>query len=222
MEFCQWQILTFMDDVFYTIKSNAEGLYSERGSKFHSYIYPVENQEEIKEILQNLRKKYHDARHHVYAYLLGKNEQEFRACDDGEPANSSGMPVLGQIKANNLTNVLIVVVRYFGGTKLGIPGLFKAYKTAAASAIDNAEIIEKLIEDTFIVKFEYEQMKFIDNVLKDRDVKVMSKKFDKSCYMELTVRKSLSQKVENVIKENPKIKINKINNDTQTIFKNSN
>ncbi len=198
-----------MDDVYYTIKSNAEGFYSEKGSKFQSYIYHVENQSEIKEILQKLRKKYHDARHQVYAYLMGKNKQEFRANDDGEPANSSGMPVLGQIKAHNLTNVLIVVIRYFGGTKLGIPGLVKAYKTAAANAIENAVIIKKTIDDKFSVRFDYEQIKFINNVINDTEVNIITRKFEESCYIDFSVRKSFSEKVEKMIRKNPKIQIKK-------------
>ena len=124
-------------DAFYTIETESSGFYSEKGSKFYAFAFPVNCEQKIKEIQQNLRKKYYDARHHVYAFVLGAEKQIYRASDDGEPPNSSGMPVLGQIRSFELSNILIVVVRYFGGTKLGVPGLINAYKSAARDALDN-------------------------------------------------------------------------------------
>ncbi|MCF0207048.1 MAG: YigZ family protein, partial [Bacteroidales bacterium] len=129
-----------MVDTYKTIKQQSEGFYSEKGSKFISFAIPVVDEDEVRENLQVIKKKYFDARHHVYAFVIGDRYETFRASDDGEPSNSSGMPVLGQIRSNQLSYIMVVVVRYFGGTKLGIPGLINAYKTAAASAIENAEV----------------------------------------------------------------------------------
>ena len=126
-----------------TIKSKSEGSYKDKGSKFYAFAYPVTTEDEIKEIQAKLRKEYYDARHHVFAWRLDADKKRFRASDDGEPSNSSGPPILGQIQSYDLTNILIVVIRYFGGTKLGIPGLINAYKTSAKEAIENTEIIEK-------------------------------------------------------------------------------
>src|SRR5690606_39655528 len=134
------------DDTYLTIADHAEGLYYEKGSKFIALAYPVSDEEEIKSLLENIRKKYYDARHHCYAYRLGREGLVFRANDAGEPNHSAGDPILGQLRSYNITDVLIVVVRYFGGTKLGVGGLINAYKTAAADAIENSTIITKITD----------------------------------------------------------------------------
>lgn len=133
--------MTEFVDEYLTISKPSEGLFKDRGSKFLAFAYPVSSEDEIKEIQEHLRSEYHDARHHCYAYMLGKDKNVFRANDDGEPSSTAGKPILGQIKSYDLTNILIVVIRYFGGTKLGVSGLINAYKTAAEEALKNAKII---------------------------------------------------------------------------------
>ena len=137
------------------IKPSAEVLFKERGSKFFGYAYPVKNEEEIKQYLDELKKQHHTARHFCYAWQLGNNYEHYRANDDGEPSNSAGMPIYGQLQSFNITNCLVVVVRYFGGTKLGVGGLIQAYKTTAQLALEASKIVEKTIDDVFLVKFDY-------------------------------------------------------------------
>jgi len=156
---------------FLTISSSSEGLYKAKGSKFLAFAFPVSSEEEVKEKLDFLRKKYFDARHHCYAYRLGANGERYRANDDGEPANSAGKPVLGQLVARNLTNVLVVVVRYFGGILLGVGGLAQAYKQAAADALDHAEIITGAVTETWLLTFAYADMNLVLKVLKDMNLK---------------------------------------------------
>ena len=155
---------------YWTIETISEGLYKEKGSKFFSYAYPVKTEEEIKEIVKELKKQYYDARHHCYAFMLGAEQLHFRANDDGEPSNSAGNPILGQIRSANLTNILIVVVRYFGGTKLGVPGLIHAYKTAAFEAIENARIVPRDITKIIDIAFDYLAMNDIMKVIKEYDL----------------------------------------------------
>ena len=145
-----------MSDSFHTIASKSEGYYKEKGSKFISLAFPVSSEEEIKLIQEELRKEYYDARHHCFAYMLGPNKEHYRANDDGEPAHSAGDPILGQIKAFNLTNILIVVIRYFGGTKLGVGGLISAYKIATEDALKNADILEQFLSLKYSIKTNYE------------------------------------------------------------------
>lgn len=190
-----------MDDTFKTITDSSEAIFKDRGSKFLAFAFHVETEEQISEIQKNLRKKYYDARHHCYAFMLGHDKKNFRASDDGEPSNSSGPPILGQIRSFDLTNILIIVVRYFGGTKLGIPGLINAYKTAAAEAIKNAVIIEKTIDDCIEFVFGYNEMNNVMRIIKDEDLHIISQDFNLDCKIIIKVRKSLTEKV-----------INKINN----------
>jgi uncharacterized YigZ family protein len=178
------------NDKFITIHKESTGDYKEKGSKFYAFAYPVETEDEIKEIQKGLRKKYYDARHHVYAFRLGADLKTYRSSDDGEPSNSSGPPVLGQIQANNLTNILIVVVRYFGGTKLGVSGLINAYRSAAAAAIENAEIIEKFEQDTFVIEYGYTVMNDVMKILKDLNPEQSNQQFDNTCKITLSIRKS--------------------------------
>ena len=184
-----------MDDSYKTIESIAEGYITERKSKFISYIIPVENEDEVKELLEEYRKKYYNARHVCWAYMLGEMRDEFRANDDGEPSGTAGRPILGQINSFELTNVLIIVIRYFGGTLLGTGGLIKAYKEAAAAAIENVEIIEKTIDDTFVLHFDYPLLNEVMRVLHQYEEVIWTQNFTETCQMEVSIRKSLSQQL---------------------------
>ncbi|RPA66796.1 YigZ family protein [Cyclobacteriaceae bacterium YHN15] len=179
------------EDTFLTLKMESEGLYKEKGSKFLAFAYPVQNEEEVKEKLELLRKKHHDARHHCYAYILGKNQELYRANDDGEPNHSAGDPILGQIRSNQLTHVLIVVVRYFGGTKLGVGGLITAYKTAAAQSIANNEIITAVLQEKVKIDFEYLRMNEVMKLIKDYELQIIDQHFDNQCQIIIEVRQKL-------------------------------
>ena len=178
-----------MSDIFKTIKSNAEGIYKQKGSKFLSFAIPVQNVDEIKDIISDYRKQFFDARHVCYAYMLGFDRKEFRANDDGEPSGTAGRPILGQINSHELTDVLIIVVRYFGGVLLGTGGLVSAYKEAAIEALDNAEIIEKTVNEQVAIKFDYLLMNDVMRVIKDLNPQIISQDFDNECRMQLLIRK---------------------------------
>ena len=176
-----------MQDSFLTISSPSEGLYKEKGSKFIALSFPVESVDEVKDSLEGLRKEYYDARHHCYAYVLGHAGDEVRANDDGEPNHSAGDPILGQIKSKNLTNTLVVVIRYFGGTKLGVSGLITAYKTAAAEALDANQIIQKDITENITLRFPYDEMNEAMKLVKDLDLKIKRQDYNSLCIMNLEV-----------------------------------
>ena len=182
-------------DTYLTISDDSEGLYKEKGSKFLSFAFPVHHEEDIKEKLDILRKKYYDARHHCYAYVLGKDKEIFRANDDGEPNHSAGDPILGQIKSNQLTNILIVVVRYFGGVKLGVGGLISAYRTAAAEAISNNVIVEAIVKKKVKLQFDYLSMNDVMKIIKDYDLEISNQQFDNDCKMSLLVREGLMEEI---------------------------
>ena len=177
-------------DTYQSIPSTAEGLYKEKGSRFISLAYPVETEEEIKEILDGLRKEYHDARHHCYAWRLGHLGDKYRANDDGEPSGSAGRPILGQIDSKGLSDVLVVVVRYFGGIKLGVPGLIRAYKTATADALENAGVVEKTAKKRFKISFGYLDMNSVMKAVKDLGADISNQDFGESCSLEASVRLS--------------------------------
>ena len=177
-------------DSYKSIASEAKGLFKDNGSRFIARAYPVETEEEVKEIVAALKKEYYDARHHVYAYRLGYLGDKFRANDDGEPSGSSGRPVLGQIDSCGLSDILVVVIRYFGGIKLGIPGLIRAYKTSTADALANAQIIEKIASRHFRIHFGYMSMNGVMKVMKDMGLEQKNQKFDMECSLETTVRLS--------------------------------
>ena len=179
-----------IQDSFKSIAAESRGLFKDNGSRFIAHAYPVETEEEVKEIVAALKKEYYDARHHVYAYRLGYQGDKFRANDDGEPSGSSGRPVLGQIDSNGLSDILVVVVRYFGGIKLGIPGLIRAYKTATADAIANAEIIEKIASKMYRVHFGYMSMNNVMKVFKDMGLEQKNQSFDMECSLDTSVRLS--------------------------------
>ncbi len=176
-----------MQDSFLTIANQSEGLYKEKGSKFIAIAFPVESVDAVKERLEELRKEYYDARHHCYAYVLGHAGDETRANDDGEPNHSAGDPILGQIKSRELTNTLVVVIRYFGGTKLGVSGLIHAYKTAAAEALDANKILKKDITEHITLRFPYDEMNEVMKLVKDLDLKIKGQDYDSLCVMNLEV-----------------------------------
>ena len=180
------------DDTYRTLAAPAEGLYKEKGSKFLAFAYPVRTTDDVKAHLDELRKQYFDARHHCYAYILGPNKDAYRANDDGEPSGTGGRPIHGQLLSADLTDTLIVVVRYFGGILLGASGLANAYKTAARDAIDHAQIIEKTIDVRYRLHFEYALMNDVMRIIKDFDLKPENQHFDLDCTLELSVRQSLS------------------------------
>jgi len=196
-----------MTDTYLTIKEPSEGNFKDRGSKFLAFAFPVENEDDVNNFRAELRKKYYDARHHVYAFHIGTEQIFYRASDDGEPSNSSGPPVLGQIRSFGLTNILIVVVRYFGGTKLGVPGLINAYKSAAMDAINSATIIEKTIELPLKIKFQYPEMNEAMRLTKNDGIRIVDQQFDNECSMELRIKKSLFEHIFESFKNNRNIKI---------------
>lgn len=189
------------EDLYKTIDKISEGIYKEKGSKFISYAYPVTTEEEVKTIITDIKKQYYDARHHCYAYMLGNERDNFRAVDDGEPSSTAGKPILGQILSNEITNVLIVVVRYFGGTKLGVGGLINAYKSAAADALDNNEIIEKTLDAYFRIEYDYLKMNDVMKLIKDEQLEVLSQEFDNLCTMEMRVRESEYERIKERIEK---------------------
>ncbi|WP_291777752.1 YigZ family protein [Cecembia sp.] len=195
------------EDSYLTLKTESEGLYKEKGSKFLAFAYPVKSEQGVKEILDQLRKKYYDARHHCYAYLLGKNQDQFRANDDGEPNHSAGDPILGQIRSNGITDVLIVVIRYFGGTKLGVSGLINAYKSAAADAITNNEIITAILHEQVKIDFEYLSMNEVMKLIKDFELQIVEQYFDNHCQIILEVRKKLLDELTHKIRNLPGVKM---------------
>ena len=178
-------------DAYRSVAARAEGLFKDNGSRFIALIYPVETEEEVREIVSALRKEYHDARHHCYAYRLGYKGDVFRASDDGEPSGSAGRPILGQIDSAGLSDVLVVVVRYFGGIKLGIPGLIRAYKTSTADAIANATVVEKVAGRFWKLDFGYLAMNAVQKVLKDLDLPQKDQDFGERCSLLTRVRLSL-------------------------------
>ena len=179
-----------ISDTYRSIAAPAQGIYKELGSKFLAFAYPVETEEEAKKILAEVRKEYFDARHHCYAWRLGLSGEPYRMNDDGEPSSTAGRPIHGQLLSHELSDILVVVVRYFGGTKLGVPGLIRAYKTATQDAIANAQIIEKVAGEHFTVSFDYLQMNDAMKVLKDMGITPLRQDFDLRCTLEVRVRLS--------------------------------
>ena len=177
-------------DSYLTIAEPAEIIYKERSSKFLTYAYPVETEEEIKELLDSLRKEYYDATHHCYAYRLGPQGELFRANDDGEPSGTAGKPILGQLLSSELTNCLVVVVRYFGGTKLGVSGLIQAYKESTAEVIAASKIVEKTVDRVINVDFSYISMNGVMRIIKEMSPRIDEQVFDNLCTMRLRIRES--------------------------------
>ena len=184
-----------MNDTFKTIASKGEGYYTEKRSKFLAFAHHVETIDEVKGILAGYRKKYYDARHVCYAYMLGAGREEFRANDDGEPSSTAGKPILGQINSNELTDILIVVVRYYGGVNLGTSGLIVAYREAAADAITHATIETRQVEEVITYSFSYPQMNDVMRIVKEMNPRVLSQTFDTTCEIRLSIRKSEAEQL---------------------------
>jgi uncharacterized YigZ family protein len=184
-------------DTYLTIKAFSQGMYKEKGSRFIALAYPVSTQEAIKSILDSVRKEHHSARHHCFAWVLGKKRETFRISDDGEPSGSAGRPIMGQINSSELTDILIVVVRYFGGKLLGVSGLINAYRSAAESAINNSEIVELIIQDYFELIFPYSSINDIMKVIKDEDIRQSQQKYEIECKMTINFRSSARERILN-------------------------
>lgn len=182
-------------DTYLTLARISEGLYKEKGSKFLAFAIPVSDVEEIKEILKEKRKEYHDARHVCFAYILGEKGEETRANDDGEPSGTAGKPMLGTLVSKGVTNVLLVVVRYFGGTKLGTSGLINAYRTACQDALDQNEVVEKILEAKCDILFEYPFLNDVMRVVKEENATIVTQQFDNDCTMRISIRKRDEEKL---------------------------
>jgi uncharacterized YigZ family protein len=183
-----------MNDTYKTItKPSKEILFKDKNSKFFGYTFPVKSEEDIKSKIENLKKQHHSARHWCYAYQIGTEDFSYRANDDGEPNNSAGMPIYGQIQSFEVTNILIVVVRYFGGVKLGVGGLINAYKTAAQLALENSKIIKKTINLDYLIKFDYKNMNKVMRIIKEKQLKIVNQKLELNCEIHISVRKKNSQ-----------------------------
>lgn len=190
-------IFVYMDDTFRTIEETSKAIYTEKRSKFIAYAIPVQSVEEVKVEIEKRRKEYYDSRHVCWAYMLGAERQEFRSNDDGEPSGTAGKPILGQINSNELTNILVAVVRYFGGIKLGTSGLIVAYREAAAEVIAEAEIIEKTVDCQISFGFEYPFMNDVMKVVKDLEPTILSQTYDMDCLMTLQIRKAKYDELKN-------------------------
>jgi len=189
-----------MTDEYKTIASTSEGYYTEKRSKFLAFAHHVQTVDEVKELLAGYRKKYYDARHVCYAYMLGAERTEFRANDDGEPSSTAGKPILGQINSNELTDILIVVVRYYGGVNLGTSGLIVAYREAAADAISHATIEMRQVEEIVKYSFAYPQMNDVMRIVKDMNPRIISQTYDNTCEIVLSIRKSEAKQLRNRLK----------------------
>ena len=185
-----------MSDTYLTIQDKSEGIYTEKRSKFLAFAHPVETIDEIKDLLTDYKKKYYDARHVCYAYMLGPERADFRANDDGEPSSTAGKPILGQINSRELTNILVVVIRYFGGVKLGTSGLIVAYREAATEALSAATVIEKTIEETVTFTFPYVMMNSVMRVVKELNPRIVEQKYDETCIITLAIKRSMAPMLE--------------------------
>ena len=197
-----------LEDVYKTIeKPSIETLFKEKGSKFFGYTFPVLSEDDVKVCLEELKKKHHSARHFCYAYQLGIEKIKFRANDDGEPNNSAGLPIYGQIQSYNVTNILIVSVRYFGGTKLGVGGLISAYKTSAQLALEASNILEKTIEIHYKLIFNYDMMNSVQRIIKEKNIDIINQKLEMNCEYVISVRKKDSEMIFNLFKTLYKVEI---------------
>ena len=201
-----------MDDLYKTItKPSIETLFKDRNSKFYGYAFPVTEEASVKDFLEFLRKKHHTARHFCYAWQLGTESVRFRANDDGEPSNSAGMPIYGQIQSFDVTNILVVSVRYFGGTKLGVGGLINAYRASARLTLESSAIEEKTIDDSFQLNFQYDLMSKVLRILKENSITITRQKLEMDCEMIIAVRKSHTQKIVKIFETLYKVEIKQLN-----------
>ncbi|HWD87236.1 MAG TPA: YigZ family protein [Mucilaginibacter sp.] len=179
------------DDTYLTIERPSEGIFRDRGSKFLAYAHPIISEQDIKPIITNLKQEHSKANHHCYAIRLSADRSVFRINDDGEPSGTAGRPILNVLLSRNLTNVAVVVVRYFGGTLLGVPGLINAYKTTAELALNNAKVVERTVKDIYTVSFDYLQMNEMMRIIKDENLEVLEQQFDNNCTIKVSIRKML-------------------------------
>jgi uncharacterized YigZ family protein len=199
-----------MEDTYKTILTKSEGYFKDKGSKFMAYAWPVSNEDEVKKILTEIKKEHHSARHHCYAWRLGTEEITYRANDDGEPSSTAGRPILGQLQSFSVTNILLVVVRYFGGTLLGTSGLINAYKTAAADALSNARIVTKTIEVKFKLHFTYPHMNDVMQIMKQENLNIVDTQFEIECDLFFKVRKSEAGRIEKIFQNYYGVEIEQI------------
>ncbi len=198
-------------DTYRTIlKPSQEVLFKDKNSKFYGYAIPVQNEDEIKDNLESLKKQHHAARHWCYAYQLGEETIRFRANDDGEPNNSAGMPIYGQIQSFDVTNILIVVVRYFGGVKLGVGGLINAYRSAAQMALEQAKIVERTINIDYLLNFEYKNMDKVMRIIKEKNLTIVKQKLELDCQLQISVRKNDSKLIFDQFKQLFEVSIKKV------------
>ena len=183
------------DDTYRMLATRGEGLYKEKGSKFIAETFIVMNEDEAKAAIAGVKKQYFDARHHCYAYMIGPDKKVFRSSDDGEPSGTAGKPILNQILSKDVTNVCVVVTRYFGGIKLGTSGLINAYKTAARDALDNAQVVEKTINEFYSLEFEYPLMNEVMRIMKEEDLEQLNPRFELDCYLEFSTRKNGASRI---------------------------
>ncbi len=196
-----------IEDKYKEVKNHSTGFYKEKGSKFIAYSYPVYSEDQVKEKLEEIRKLEYSARHYCYAYILNPDKSSQRANDDGEPSSTAGKPILGQILSNDLTNILIIVVRYFGGVKLGFPGLIRSYKTAAADTIANSTLITKTIKEQYEVSFKYPQMNDVMRLIKEFNLEVVNTDFQIDCKLIFAVPKSKENDILNTFKKKHEVTI---------------
>ena len=194
-------------DIYKEVKFQSKGIYKEKGSKFIAYSYPVYSEEEVKERVKKVKKLEYGARHHCYAFVINPDKSACRTNDDGEPSSTAGKPILGQIQSNELTNILIIVVRYFGGVKLGIPGLIRSYKTASANAISNATIITKTIKEIYELECKYTQIKDVMRIVKELKLEIINTNFQLDCQLIFAIAKSKAKNVIDTFKKNHILKI---------------
>lgn len=195
-------------DSYKTILTPSEEvLYKEKGSKFLGYAFPISSEDDVKEHLENLRKQHHSARHWCYAWQMGKSYEHYRANDDGEPSNSAGMPIYGQLQSFDVTNILVVVVRYFGGTKLGVGGLIQAYKIAAQMALEACDIVERTIDEIFILRFEYPELNSVMRIIKDENINIVNQKMELNCEYEISIRKKDAKRIFDLFENTYKVEI---------------
>ncbi len=190
-----WKNIIKMRDTYKTLSSGSEGFFKDKGSKFIAYAFPVTSEEEIKKILNRIKKEHHSARHHCYAWRLGTEEPLTRTYDDGEPSSTAGKPILGQLLNFDVTNVFLIVVRYFGGTLLGTGGLINAYRTAAANALQNANVETKIIEENFLLKYTYTEMNNVMLIVKQENLNLISTRFEQDCELEFSIRRSEEERI---------------------------
>ena len=184
-----------MEDLYKEIKQEGEGIYKEKGSKFIARSFKVNSKEDVNDALEILKKEFYDARHHCYAYIIGPDKKEYRINDDGEPSGSAGRPIHGQLLSFDLTNVLVVVVRYFGGTKLGVPGLIRAYKESTKEALEMSGLVEKTVNDIYELVFDYPLMNDVMNVIKAESINTVKNEFELKCTIHLSIRQSESERI---------------------------